>query len=117
MNAAVETATSGGRPFDDERRSATPLSPRGKALKQARQGQHDRSSDADLRIGRDHANQACSYRHQEDRKQQRRLSPAPVTEPANKETTERIDLETASRTKDCQYCGQLAKTLPDSGYH
>src|ERR1700736_2869833 len=101
MNAAVEAATSGGRPFDDERRSATPLSPRGKALKQARQVQHDRSGDADLRIGRDHANEACSHRHKEDRKQQRRLSPAPVTEPANKETTERPNEEAYAEYSEC----------------
>src|SRR5260370_4765289 len=105
MNAAVEAATSGGRPLDDERRSAAPLSPRGKALKQARQGQHDRSGDADLRVGRDHANQACSCRHNEDRKQQRRLSPAPVTEPANQETTERPNEEADAEYSECRQKG------------
>src|SRR6202171_587787 len=105
MNAAVETATSGGRPFDDERRSAAPLSPRGKALKQARQGQNDRGSDADLRVGRNHANEPCSYRNTEDRKQQRRLSPAPVTEPANKETTERPNEEAYAEHSECRQKG------------
>ncbi|MCY1512010.1 hypothetical protein D9M68_464550 [compost metagenome] len=100
-----------GRVLDRHERRAAPFATGGKALQHAQGHQHHRRPDADLRVGRQHADQGGGHAHQDQRGRQHPLAAVAVAQVAADDGAQRPEQEGHAHGRERQDQRQLGVFL------